>query len=262
MLMGEMTFDKYIDNPSGGSVIPNRNMYREMYAKKFDALMVREEGKTNYTVYKDKDDYYIHLKVPSEAVFNYYYDVVVRLYTKDPAKKVNMNLRQHAVQFFSNDPAFVYTFAYAFKHKDIFVKDLSSKLSRKTLSNKFNNNEARTRNVNHEIFYVKSLFFAYIIMDKENLFDRNKLDQIAVKYSKSKLLNEVMSFEEKNDERQSKKFEQDKPKNEKQPTKIDKSKPVNKWAHGGVTKTSQVAKTSTISKMVKKTKTTKTMKRK
>ena len=30
----EMTFDKYIDNPSGGSVFTNRNMYKNMYNKK------------------------------------------------------------------------------------------------------------------------------------------------------------------------------------------------------------------------------------
>ena len=31
MADSKMTFDKYIDNPSGGSVFTNRNMYKEMY---------------------------------------------------------------------------------------------------------------------------------------------------------------------------------------------------------------------------------------
>ena len=31
-----MSFDKYIDNPSGGQVFTNRQMYKAMYKSKFD----------------------------------------------------------------------------------------------------------------------------------------------------------------------------------------------------------------------------------
>ena len=44
----EMTFDKYIDNPSGGSVYTNRNMYKNMYKSKFDKVLVREQGRIKY----------------------------------------------------------------------------------------------------------------------------------------------------------------------------------------------------------------------
>jgi hypothetical protein len=261
MTDNEISFDKYIDNPMGGAVLSNRNMYINLYTAKFDELMVREDGKMQYTVFKDSDDYIIHLKVPSEALPDFYYDVVVRLYTKVSAKKANMNLRRHAAQFFSNDPAFIYTFAYAFKTKDMFVKDLSSKLPKKTLSTKFNTSEDRKRNPNHEISYVKSLFFAYIMMNRQNLFDRNKLDAIAVKYSRSILLRDVSSFEDKNNERYVKQYEKDNP--NKKSTKILKKEPTNRWSSSkGITRTSTVAKTSVQSKMVNKTKTTRTVKRK
>ena len=38
----EISFDKYIDNPSGGAVFTNRNMYKAMYADKFNKILVRE----------------------------------------------------------------------------------------------------------------------------------------------------------------------------------------------------------------------------
>ena len=79
-----MNFDKYIDNPSGGSsVVTNRNMYKEMYKQKFNAVLVREQGKINYSVYKAKDNtdsYFIHMKIPSEVIPKFYYDVVIRLF--------------------------------------------------------------------------------------------------------------------------------------------------------------------------------------
>ena len=76
-----MSFDKYIDNPSGGaSVVTNRKMYKDMYKAKFDAVLVREQGTIKYYVYHDTDNtdsYYIHMKIPSEVIDNFYYDVVI-----------------------------------------------------------------------------------------------------------------------------------------------------------------------------------------
>ena len=46
--MKEITFDKYIDNPSGGSVFTNRNMYKNMYKDKFDKILLRENGNIHY----------------------------------------------------------------------------------------------------------------------------------------------------------------------------------------------------------------------
>ena len=79
-----MSFDRYIDNPSGGSVFTNRNIYKNMYRRKFGNVLVREQGQIKYTVYKSGDafdSYYIHIKVPSEVIDNFYYDVVIRLFT-------------------------------------------------------------------------------------------------------------------------------------------------------------------------------------
>ena len=50
--MDGLSFDKYIDNPSGGQAFTNRNLYKQMYKTKFDAVLVREQGQIKYNVFK------------------------------------------------------------------------------------------------------------------------------------------------------------------------------------------------------------------
>ena len=156
----EMTFDKYIDNPSGGSVFTNRNMYKTMYKDKFDKILLREQGAIKYALYIDKDNidsHYVHLKIPSEVISNFYYDVVIQLYTNNNSIKNEASLRRYSVKFYSNDPAFVYTFAHSFNKNGLFISDLESKMSRQALRHK-----ATVKNPKDDIWYVKSLFFAYL----------------------------------------------------------------------------------------------------
>ena len=157
-----ITFDKYIDNPSGGQIFTNRQVYKAMYKDKFDKVLVREQGQVQYTVYKTNDandTYYIHFKIPSEVVDRFYYDVVIQLYTLDNADKTSANLRKYFVKFYSNDPAFVYTFAHSFKKNNLFIRDLEPKMSQKALKEK-----ADVRNPKDNVWYVKSLFFAYLFL--------------------------------------------------------------------------------------------------
>ena len=124
----DMTFLDYINNPMGrdNAVMSNREMYRNHYMNKFNALMVRERGKFDYTLYKDKDNFIIHIKVPSETVKDFYYDVVIYFYPKDKAVLSQKVLDRYHVKFYSNDPSFVYTFAYAFEKNKLFFEDRKS----------------------------------------------------------------------------------------------------------------------------------------
>ena len=157
-----MSFDKYIDNPSGGAtVITNRNMYKDMYKSKFDKVLLRESGKIEWSVYytnDGKDSHYIYMKIPSEVIEGFYYDVVIRLFTTENKKKTNVNLREYAVEFYSNDPAFVYTFAHAFSKNKLFIEDLEPKMSKAALKD-----VAKVKNPKDNVWYVKSLYFAYFL---------------------------------------------------------------------------------------------------
>lgn len=195
MAIRKISFDDYINNPSGGAAITNRKMYKDLYSGKFYTVLLREQGKIVYTVYKTKDNqdsYFIHIKVPDEVIPGFYYDNVIRLFTTDNSKKSATSLKTYEVQFFSNDPAFVFTFAYAFNKNGLFINDLKQRMSKLALKN-----EAKIKNPNNEIFYVKTLYFSYLIMQRYNLFNRAVLDRESIPYSKSKLLKEVTHADEK-----------------------------------------------------------------
>lgn len=182
MLVDGMSFDKYIDNPSGGaSVISNRQMYKDMYKTKFEKVLVKVQGRIEYHVYHadDKNDsYYIHFKIPSEVVDNFFYDVVIHLFTHMMPKKASMSLRSYQVEFFSNDPAFVYAHAYAFYKKHLFIKDLETKISRQAITEK-----GKITNPEAQVWYVKTIYFAYLAMEKYGLFNRATLNMVSKPYN-------------------------------------------------------------------------------
>lgn len=184
--MDGMSFDKYIDNPSGGMVFTQRNMYKQMYKDKFGKVLVREAGRIEWKVFQSQDSndaWYIYMKIPSEVIPEFYYDVVVKLYTTENPKKNDANLRQYAVGFYSNDPNFCYTFAHSFKKNKLFIPELSAKMPRQFLTQ-----VASARNPRDNVWYVKSLYFAYLTMEKYNLFSRPMLKQNCTHYRKQDLL--------------------------------------------------------------------------
>lgn len=176
-----MTFDEYIKNPMGSSVMTNRAMYHDMYSQKWDTIKVRENGLIIRTLYQKGDDFYIHFKIPSEVVPKFYYDTVVRFYIPKNKKTgtTTSTLSGYDVQFYSNDPSFVYTFAHAFKKNDMFIKDLEYKMSDQALKEK-----AREKNPKDELGYVKSLYFAYLETKSSGLFSKSKWEIAAKQYSK------------------------------------------------------------------------------
>ena len=195
-----MTFAQYIDNPMGKSnaVFAARDAYKIEYTDKFDALFMREAGRIKRTLYYDKahDAYYAHIKIPSETVEKFYYDVVIRFFTDDNAQRTNSSLKDYQVQFFSNDPAFVYTYMYVFLKHNMLVEDLKPKCPKASLTMK-----PVERNAYEVPGYVKSIYFAYILMSRTDMFLKSTYQNFGLRYSKTALLNTVDSVDKKMDER-------------------------------------------------------------
>ena len=192
--MNELTFEQYVNNPTGAktAVISYRKMYEDLYNDKWKKIMTREVGKIDYELYYDNRDYYCYLKIPSENIDNFYYDVVI---------KMELNNKQHMlkhcpVQFFSNDPSFNYTFAHAFKKNKLTIKDLEPKMSKEALMK-----PAREKNPQDTIGYVKTLYFAYIVMNEKGLFIPSLYHNNGKKYNKKFLLQKISNTEDKLQER-------------------------------------------------------------
>ena len=182
-----ITFPQYIKNPMQNRVLSNRQMYDKMYKEKLNQLLLRENGQVRYFLFKDNESRYIvYIKVPSEKCKGFYYDVCIEFLAKDSRVIGSESIRDYFVRFYSNDPSFVFTYAYSFIQNDLFFEDLETKMSKQARTQK-----ATITNKKNEVGYVKSIYFAYLIMELKGLFSKKKFDYEARKYSKTMLLQMV-----------------------------------------------------------------------
>jgi len=198
-----MTFQDYIDNPMGkkNAVFSGREMYKAMYTQKFGEVNLREAGKLTYQLfYVDRtDEFYCYMKIPSESVTNFYYDVVVRFRTEDDALRTVGTLDKYNVEFFSNDPAFVYTYLRVFELGNMFIDSLKTKAPKLSLKQ-----DPVVRNAYMTPGYVKSLYFAFLYMKGRGLFMKAAYRDYGKPFNRSLLLSQIPSFEEKMEDRKEK----------------------------------------------------------
>lgn len=194
----KMTFRQYIDNPLGkeNSVFSHRELYKNLYLDKLSKILVREAGKVLYKLYYDRkrDRYYTYIKVPSEVIANFYYDTVIEFYTTDKQEKKSGSLKGYEIKFFSNDPSFIFTFAYAFNKRGLLIDDLKSKIPKKALTTK-----AEVRNPKALVGYVKSIYFGFLIMNRYSLFAKMIYKVSGYPYNKTELLSQIMDGSKKID---------------------------------------------------------------
>ena len=197
-----ITLEEYISNPmgKGNNVVPA--MFRETQKKDYDVrfhnLMVREHGKLQYYVYRDKDlnTWYIHIKVPSETVKEFYYDVVFKFYTDEKIKNGGRSLNNWYVQFYSNDPAWIYTYSYAYTQKDLIIKELSAKMDKVAMTT-----PSKEKNPTNIINFSKIIFFGYVFMKERGLLNPLSLGA-AEPYNLRVLESNIEQAEEKISKRQ------------------------------------------------------------
>jgi len=254
----EMTFEDYIKNPMGrqNAVFSKREMFHKHYVDILDKILVREGGKLDYVLYNNGDRYLIHFKIPSEVIEKFYYDTVIEFYPKEDLTKNHDSLNNYFVNFYSNDPSFVYTFAHAFIENDIFIKDLVSKMSNEAVKQ-----VAKVKNPKNIVGYVKSIYFAYLIMKNRGLFKKQYFKTYGVNYNKKDLLNRIEHASVKVEKRKEagelknkkKKIEATKATNNKESVKNKDSVKSNK----GIVQATKVVKnvlTSVTSKRIKNVK--------
>ena len=193
-MSNEMTFNSYINNPGGkgSSVVPNKELIKETFTKQWDDLRLKENGLIMYHMYTDAKDFYIHFKIPSGLIDKFYYDVVIRFYPREANQAMNRSLSEYGVQFYSNDPSFVFTYCYAFKSNGLFIRDLEGRMSRLALKQ-----PAKIKNPKNEVGYVKTIYYAYLEMKRNDLFNKGKWEGRASKYSKTIWNNTITHADDK-----------------------------------------------------------------
>lgn len=175
-----MTLEEYMNNPQGTSAVySNKEMYRNMYTDKLNKLLLKENGKFVTKFYKSNNSYYIHVKVPSEIVDNFYYDVVFKI-------QRGSNLAKQPFRVFSNAPSFTFVFAYAFKSHKMLIEDFEEKYDKKVL-----NERPKEKNPKLEIGYEKSVCIAYLFLKNANFLNETYVSTYASSYNAKNVLKEI-----------------------------------------------------------------------
>lgn len=261
----DMTFQQYIDNPLGkkNAVFSQRDMYKNLYTDKFNKVLLREAGKIDYTLYVDKkkDRYVIHIKVPSETVKDFYYDAVILFYSNDPVAKSSPNLQGYFVKFFSNDPAFVFTYLRVFLKNDLFFEDLKPKSSKLALKN-----DPNEKNPYQIPGYSKILYFAFLYMKLKNLFTKAVFESQGHQYSARELLKHIEHTDTKILKRQEEGRKQaaqaSKEKKSERKPEPSTNRITSKSGNISAVKITKPSKSTVSSKIIKTSKTTKMSKKK
>ena len=168
---------------------------------------------------------------------------MIEFYTKDHGISIGKSLSKYDVKFYSNDPSFVFTFAHAMKKNDMFIKDLEPRMAKKALKE-----VGKEKNPKDEVGYVKSIFFAYLLMKNYGLFAKVQFESYAKPYNKKELLNTVTQAEEKiqaridagEDLRKEKSAERRKQRTEDRNARRENN-PINIQPSGNVKKTNKVS---------------------
>ena len=190
----KMTYDQFIDNPLGKNsavlTIAARQTIMDSYAKKWDVILLRENGVINHRFYKDAkhNAYYAHFKIPSETIKNFYYDVVIKFTADARVGDAGRDLFKYAVQFYSNDPSFVYTYAYVFNKNDMFIRELTDRMIRDSLRR-----PPKEKNPHQNTGYVKTLVFAYLYMKSKKFNERSRFETSAATYTREHLSGNIES---------------------------------------------------------------------
>lgn len=156
-----ITFDQYIKNPTGGRarIVGAEQQAREVYSKRFDRMYLRVAGKIDYYLMKKSDEskYILYIKMPSESIDKLYYDVVIEFTAIDDVKRRINNLSDYDIKVFSNDPNFIFTYAYVFNKEKLLIPELLKKYDKYTFKT-----APDVTNRYRQVGYVKSIYFAYL----------------------------------------------------------------------------------------------------
>jgi hypothetical protein len=165
--ISHQTLREFIDSPFG---IPNKQKnlkYEDKYQSYRKANKIRIESSILF-----EDNYFIHVKVPSESQKGQtYYDVVVQFFTSDDKVKRELSVENYYVQFFSNSPGFVYKYAALYKLQGYLIETLYDKFDTGILDILPDKS-----NKTYELYFDSSIYYACRYLLDNKIFTLGKLN--------------------------------------------------------------------------------------
>lgn len=166
MILANMTFQQFLQNPTGpySAFFGKRENIKQDLNSRFYTLLGNTKNKDfDCRTYKKDNAYYFHIKIPSEKYKTILYDVVIKLVPQDTAVLMENTLKNYNLQFFSNSPAFVYTYAYVSKKDKLLLPFLEKKLNKQALTK-----PPTVKNPIEIYGFEKSIYFALLYIEYKN----------------------------------------------------------------------------------------------
>lgn len=169
------TLEEYLDNPmgKGSTAIANRKLIKSDLDARFDKLLAKHKSFKHFH-YHDSENFYIHVKIPSESERNNEYDVVIQFTPTEDEVKNDLTLNRYTIKVFSNCPSFTYTYAYVYADCGLMIEFLKDKYEDVVLDD-----NPIFKNPGEVINFEKSVYFACKFI-KANKHFLNKLSLAAI----------------------------------------------------------------------------------
>ncbi|QXN67980.1 hypothetical protein FPHOBKDP_00230 [Listeria phage LPJP1] len=97
------------------------------------------------------------------------YDVVIKI----DKNNTNVSILNSHISFYSNNPNFMFTYGYIYNRDGLIIDWLKNKMSIKSLVD-----EPKVRNPNQIYGFEKSVYFALIYLEKNNLLTFPSLERL------------------------------------------------------------------------------------
>lgn len=176
------TLKEFYNNPSGKGITANNiSLVRAGLIHRYE-LFKKKGKKIKTDIYMEAENsFYFHMIIPSDMNMNDY-DVVIHFY--DPANdEKHGNIKDWCVEFFSNCPSFIFTYAVAYNEAGLFIPFLGNKLNNKVLSNlPAEKNPDLTVGWDKSIFYAIHEIKTHITLTQRFLLKRNAKPFIAKEF--------------------------------------------------------------------------------
>lgn len=194
------SLNDYINNPSGKGSAVNSAVSINLDKFKQDLLVLESKnGKVIYEVFQKSTasyhTYFIHFSIPSSTKgFNN--DVVFELKSDSNDSNIIRTIKNYKVKFFANDANFVFTYAYTFNKHGVLIKELERKLPFRCI-----NQKPTTRNPDNAMGYSRNIIFAYIVMERDQLFQKDTLSRISKPGDINKISSMIQGYNKREQDR-------------------------------------------------------------
>lgn len=190
----EYTIQSYMKNPIGAGAASGSRRQAVVAAlfETYRALLKQHGGRFDFDVFRVSDSILIRVKIPSEKVEGVAYDVCVEFLDVSDEDRSTL---QKKIRIFSNNFAFVYTYAFVFNSRGLLVDYLRPLIPAASLKD-----PPKTRNPDETVNYEKSIVYAILFIQESRLFLRENFGPRIQRASKLSVRKEFKTFDEVSEE--------------------------------------------------------------